>query len=133
MTKPTWTPDRIDLLTRMWKEGASGAAIAAALGGMISRNAVIGKAHRLGLPLHDVPKSLREKKFKPARGDIQPVSPIPAIGGRVSLLDVEAGQCRYMFDEPRHSCCGAPVAYGPYCAQHALRCYQTNPLIERTA
>lgn len=46
-----WTPERVALLTAMWSDGQSANAIAAALGGT-SRNAVIGKAKRLGLPFN---------------------------------------------------------------------------------
>lgn len=44
----SWTEERVEILTKMWTEGNSAAEIAKALGG-ITRNAVIGKAHRLGL------------------------------------------------------------------------------------
>jgi GcrA cell cycle regulator len=45
----TWTTERIELLTKLWTEGLSASQIAAELGGDVSRNAVISKAHRLGL------------------------------------------------------------------------------------
>lgn len=45
----SWTDDRIGLLKRMWKEGKSAADIAKTLGKGVTRNAVIGKAHRMGL------------------------------------------------------------------------------------
>jgi GcrA cell cycle regulator len=45
----TWTPERVELLKQMWAEGLSASTIAGRLGGGISRNAVIGKVHRLGL------------------------------------------------------------------------------------
>lgn len=44
-----WSDDRIEILKRMYAEGQSCSCIAAELGG-VSRNAVIGKVHRLGLP-----------------------------------------------------------------------------------
>jgi GcrA cell cycle regulator len=44
----SWTEERIGTLTRMWESGMTASQIAEELGG-ISRNAVIGKAHRLGL------------------------------------------------------------------------------------
>src|SRR5882724_10830008 len=49
-TRPeiTWTDDRVELLKRLWSEGLSASQIAGELGG-ITRNAVIGKVHRLGL------------------------------------------------------------------------------------
>ncbi len=44
-----WTDERIELLKKLWTDGLSASQIAGELGG-ITRNAVIGKAHRLGLP-----------------------------------------------------------------------------------
>lgn len=44
----TWTADRVDALTKDWKDGLSASQIAKRLGG-VTRNAVIGKVHRLGL------------------------------------------------------------------------------------
>ncbi|WP_062217545.1 GcrA family cell cycle regulator [Aureimonas sp. D3] len=44
----SWTEERIELLTRLWGEGRSASQIAAELGG-VTRNAVIGKVHRLKL------------------------------------------------------------------------------------
>jgi GcrA cell cycle regulator len=44
-----WTDERVERLKRLWSEGLSASQIAAQLGG-VSRNAVIGKVHRLSLP-----------------------------------------------------------------------------------
>ncbi len=44
----SWTDERVELLTKMWGEGNSASQIAKELGG-VTRNAVIGKVHRLGL------------------------------------------------------------------------------------
>ena len=44
----SWTPDRVDSLKKMWSDGQSASQIANDLGG-VTRNAVIGKIHRLGL------------------------------------------------------------------------------------
>ena len=46
--KPCWTDQRIDLLKDLWADGLSARQIASRLGG-VSRSAVIGKVHRLGL------------------------------------------------------------------------------------
>ncbi|NNE59024.1 MAG: GcrA cell cycle regulator [Hellea sp.] len=43
-----WTEDRVEVLTKLWAEGLSASQIAKKLGG-VTRNAVIGKVHRLGL------------------------------------------------------------------------------------
>ena len=44
----SWTDERVETLKRMWNEGQSASQIAKELGG-VTRNAVIGKVHRLGL------------------------------------------------------------------------------------
>ena len=44
----SWTDDRVEVLKKMWGEGQSASVIAKELGG-VTRNAVIGKVHRLGL------------------------------------------------------------------------------------
>ena len=44
----SWTDDRVETLKKMWGEGQSASQIAKELGG-VTRNAVIGKVHRLGL------------------------------------------------------------------------------------
>lgn len=48
MPVDTWTDERVSTLTRMWEEGHSATRIAVALD--LSRGAIIGKIHRLGLP-----------------------------------------------------------------------------------
>lgn len=47
-TVPSWTDDRVELLRRLWEDGLSASQIASQLTG-VTRNAVIGKVHRLGL------------------------------------------------------------------------------------
>ena len=44
----SWTDDRVEILKKLWVEGQSASQIAKELGG-VTRNAVIGKVHRLGL------------------------------------------------------------------------------------
>ena len=44
---PSWTDERVELLRRLWDDGLSASQIALQIGG-VSRNAVIGKVHRLG-------------------------------------------------------------------------------------
>ncbi|WP_305096793.1 GcrA family cell cycle regulator [Croceibacterium aestuarii] len=56
----SWTDERIAKLTKMWEGGATASQIADELGG-VSRNAVIGKAHRLGLKSRPSPVKPNEK------------------------------------------------------------------------
>ena len=68
----SWTDERIATLTKMWEGGATASQIADELGG-VSRNAVIGKAHRLGLKSRPSPVKANEPKPAPARkeGDVR--------------------------------------------------------------
>ena len=60
----SWTEERIELLRRLWLEDFSASRIAAELGG-VSRSAVIGKIHRLGLQGRGQPTSKIERQCKP--------------------------------------------------------------------
>lgn len=76
----SWTDERIDLLKGMWEKGMTASQIAEELGG-VSRNAVIGKAHRLGLQSRPSPVKGGdgETAAKPApRKAAPPASPKPA-------------------------------------------------------
>ncbi len=81
----SWTDERIERLTKMWEGGATASQIAEELGG-VSRNAVIGKAHRLGLKArpspvkpNDVPETpVRAKPAPEAPRAAQPAPPRPA-------------------------------------------------------
>jgi GcrA cell cycle regulator len=69
MTVLTWTDDRVEQLKKLWEAGLSASQIAAELGN-VTRNAVIGKVHRLGLsgraksPSSAAP---RQRKARPAQ------------------------------------------------------------------
>ena len=59
-----WTDERVELLKKLWAEGLSARQIADQLGG-VTRNAVIGKVHRLGLSGRATtsrPKTMRPRK-----------------------------------------------------------------------
>ena len=59
----SWTDERIATLKKMWEGGSTASQIAEELGG-VSRNAVIGKAHRLGLKSRPSPVKANDKKKK---------------------------------------------------------------------
>ena len=61
----SWTDERIEKLTKMWEGGSTASQIADELGG-VSRNAVIGKAHRLGLKARPSPVKTNEKPARAA-------------------------------------------------------------------
>jgi len=68
----SWTDERIATLKKMWESGATASQIADELGG-VSRNAVIGKAHRLDLKSRPSPVKPNEKPAKKAK----PAAPKP--------------------------------------------------------
>lgn len=70
----SWTDDRIATLTKMWATGSTASQIAENLGG-VSRNAVIGKAHRLGLKSRPSPVKASDKKAKEKAGELKKVAP----------------------------------------------------------
>jgi GcrA cell cycle regulator len=82
----SWTDERIETLKKMWDSGLTATQIAEELGG-VSRNAVIGKAHRLGLPARPSPVKPNEAKGEtkpapapepPAPRAAKPAEPQPA-------------------------------------------------------
>lgn len=96
----SWTDERVETLKRMWGEGQSASAIAKELGG-VTRNAVIGKVHRLGLsnrseeaeaapaPAEPVVEKKVERKPAPARAE--PVqAPEPAASPAVAATAATA-------------------------------------------
>lgn len=74
--KMSWTDERINQLRSMWEKGLTASQIADELGG-VSRNAVIGKAHRLGLKSRPSPVKATEKA-KPAKAASAPKPAAPA-------------------------------------------------------
>ena len=62
----SWTDERIATLKKMWEGGSTASQIADELGG-VSRNAVIGKAHRLGLKARPSPVKPNEDKPEPKK------------------------------------------------------------------
>ena len=110
-----WTPERTASLIAMWGEDLSAAEIGRRLG--ITKNAVIGKVFRLGLPK-------RRPSPKPAA---PPVEEIPV----VRLDSLSAGMCSFPLGDPGDpgfTFCGEPALPGkPYCAYHCAIAYVGAP------
>ncbi|WP_375196670.1 GcrA family cell cycle regulator [Sphingobium sp.] len=70
----SWTDERIDQLKAMWERGLTASQIADELGG-VSRNAVIGKAHRLGLQSRPSPVKANEAPKKAAPAPVRKPAP----------------------------------------------------------
>lgn len=128
-----WTDDRVSLLKKLWGEGKTAAEIAKTLGG-VTRNAVIGKAHRLKLsnrvsPIQQNKKpAVKPTEKKVVRAPVQKYVPVVEKGPRVPLVELNNRMCRWPLGDPKESdfgFCGSPNYAGlPYCADHAKVAYQ---------
>ena len=126
----SWTDERVELLKKLWSDGLSASQIAAELGG-ITRNAVIGKVHRLGLSGRAKSASAaapRQRKarssshmLRMSRGSIRGntalalaydyeaeatpelIDNIIPIGQRRSLLELTEQTCRWPIGDPGSS------------------------------
>jgi GcrA cell cycle regulator len=102
----SWTDERIALLKRMWKEGKSAADIAKTLGKGVTRNAVIGKAHRMGLsgrpsPIKKPPPAKKEPARKEAiKPPKKPAAPVVVSGVKHNPLAREVAEPRKIEKEP---------------------------------
>jgi len=123
-----WTDDKIDKLQKLWGKGLTASQIAEKLGGGITRNAVIGKAHRLKLP----------SRPSPVKAEPVKVAPPPAPEAReevsdskkTSLLDLTEQTCKWPIGHPGDAdfyFCGKPSRPGvPYCPDHCLMAFQAQ-------
>jgi hypothetical protein len=122
----SWTEERSDYLKENWGHSTA-SAIAAKLN--ISRNAVIGRARRMGLEAKKSGPVTGVKRSQPRPVIIRPPAPpprepfswpeIPSLN--IPLLELEDGQCRFPCDE---GFCGHPIVYNSYCGQHARVSYR---------
>lgn len=89
----TWTDERVALLKKLWMEGLSASQIAGELSGGVTRNAVIGKVHRLKLSARAKPTSAAPRAKTPRPSAPRRVS-APSSGVRNSGATVMASQRR---------------------------------------
>ena len=89
-----WTDDRVGALKKLWLEGQSASQIAKQLGGGVTRNAVIGKVHRLGLsgraapsqPARTVAATFRTTRPRPAAAAPAPAPTQPSAPRRLEAV-----------------------------------------------
>src|SRR3972149_3775965 len=117
-----WTDERVELLKKLWAEGLSASQIAARLGG-VTRNAVIGKVHRLGLSGRAT--SSRSSSPRPRRAPVPRAGPL---NERASILTLKEAMCRWPIGDPGepefHFCGRKSCGTLPYCEHHARMAYQ---------
>src|SRR5689334_16264050 len=74
-----WTDERVEQLKSLWNEGLSASQIARALGS-VTRNAVIGKVHRLGLAGRAGPaRAERPRTSMPRKAAVHAAAPLPPV------------------------------------------------------
>ena len=109
-----WNDEKIGRLKKLWSEGLTTGEIGKRLG--VSKNAVVGKAHRLGLKGRPSPI---KRQHKPVEAKKET---------RIfTLTDLSAQTCRWPIGDPKHEdfrFCGKPVIAGkPYCGEHCTTAY----------
>lgn len=131
MTSLWWTPERVEVLSAQWNNNILASQIAKTLG--TTKNAVIGKAHRLALPARPSPLShdgtLQQRRSKALARPTAPretIVPLKPQENEPAVLVTRHG-CQWINGEPSgdNACkCGKPARSGsPYCPTHHNRCY----------
>ncbi|MCH4267470.1 MAG: GcrA family cell cycle regulator [Brevundimonas sp.] len=141
MTASIWTEDRVSRLTDLWRQGWTAAQIARDLGHEVSRCAVLGKIHRLGLGRRAHLKVAASSVVRSRAGSHRPKTSLrsPRVDTRpdmpatatATVLTVGRGECRWPYGHPGETgfgLCGRTVARGAYCAAHAAVGYQRRPV-----
>jgi GcrA cell cycle regulator len=140
MFTSNWSDDRIEQLKSLWHEGLSASQVANTLGN-VTRNAVLGKLHRLGLlaesagtrPARPRSTALRCRAPRVAKLALPvPVAePDPftfADGSFATVVTVSDRMCRWPIGDPKargfHFCGHAPKAGSRYCEAHTQRAHQ---------
>ncbi len=136
----SWTEDKVNKLKELWGKGKTASQIAEILGG-ISRNAVIGKAHRLNLSAkiktrHSVPSNFQDKSEKTNIGYRSKRSRFKSLlldknfepAKNLQLEELTEDTCKYMEghpDEENSSFCGRKnVEKFSYCPLHLMMVFQ---------
>jgi GcrA cell cycle regulator len=121
-----WPQERTRRLVALVAQGYSARQVGAALG--VTRNAAIGKIHRMGLQLLTVRKPAavrkpRKRWIKMTRPRALPPPPAPEVApanGPIGIMELTAFTCRWPFGEraPFRFCGTTKPAGGPYCREH---------------
>ncbi len=133
-TSTPWTNEQLIRALALWAEGKSSTEVASALnkefGTSHTRNAVIGKIHRANpiKRVHKNPGGVPKKPKAWMAPDVPEITDLAIpFAQRKTFIQLERGDCRFPVGHPDEAdffFCGAQsVAFAPYCAGHAKRCY----------
>ena len=123
---PHWTDAAISALSQAWHAGATAKTIAAFLGQPFTRNMVIGKARRMGLPSRQSPII----RFAPGEEPVRPKRLPTVKRRRLPKIPVSFKTCQWIDGQPTKddSCkCGQPATRGAYCDEHYRQSYNRVP------
>jgi GcrA cell cycle regulator len=113
-----WTPEQITQLTQLWREGLSTAEIGKRLG--ISKNAVVGKAHRL-------PAIVRHTTHARPAVPAAAAAPAPQPAPPPRVVELSNQTCRWPIGHPGdadfHFCTQRAIQGKPYCVEHSAVAY----------
>ena len=144
-----WTDEQTEQLKALHRQKLSCSLIAERMGGVFTRNAIIGRLHRLGLSnstsvVHkdewNLPKFRPKKKnrktvrivrsngnsngfrvMESAETDLQELRCVEVVPRMVALVDLKPGECRYPYGDGPFAFCGHARFEGhSYCAPHAI-------------
>jgi GcrA cell cycle regulator len=141
-----WSAENIATLTKLWNDGHSAGEIVKVFNGRVSRSAVIGKVHRLGLTGRSIiaqhhrsrpiaatrsvvrPTKAKPPAPKPVGPPVEAAEPLPDIDElypTASLMTLGAGMCKWPIGDPRDEGFGFCGRLRPreaqYCPAHAAR------------
>jgi GcrA cell cycle regulator len=148
----SWTDERVELLKKLWADGLSASQIAGQLGG-VTRNAVIGKVHRLGLSGRGQPTSSIKRQRRTHSTGMRRVRQMITVGNlalkpdelthvesrprrdvvvpiarKLSIFQLTERTCKWPIGDPGqdefHFCGHDSLDNLPYCEYHAGVAYQ---------
>ena len=120
-----WDEDKLNKLKKLWDDGLPITKIGNELG--VSRNAIAGKAHRMGLPKRNSPISKSgDLRKNQSQKTSETKNHLPL---KIMLRDVEwsRNRCCWPIGDPKlpgFAFCGTPIIPGrPYCEEHSNLAY----------